>query len=200
MNKETTFLPIIDVEFTFDPEPSAQYSMSPENKCRWPRRKVLVPQIREADTNELLKSNMIISMLNEKILRNDIGRLFAVVQFGDDQFKVTQNDIIVVEDAQYFRVGDRIKIEKVSYYVHTYSSISSLESANVEATVVEKTFSETKMHFTMIGGKNVRILKKSKLVVFYTHVDFELDITKKIDNDQLLTKGDVLNKSCTATL
>ncbi|KRZ69882.1 39S ribosomal protein L21, mitochondrial [Trichinella papuae] len=41
------------------------------------------------------------------------GRLFAIVKFDDEQFKVTEEDIIIVQGSYAFKVGDKIRLEKV---------------------------------------------------------------------------------------
>uniref|UniRef100_A0A915K8I1 Uncharacterized protein n=1 Tax=Romanomermis culicivorax TaxID=13658 RepID=A0A915K8I1_ROMCU len=51
----------------------------------------------------------------------------------------------------------------------------------------------------MYDRKNIQTFEtyravKSELVVFYGRVDFEVDITRKIDNDKSMTKYDVLKE------
>uniref|UniRef100_A0A915IQM1 Uncharacterized protein n=1 Tax=Romanomermis culicivorax TaxID=13658 RepID=A0A915IQM1_ROMCU len=45
------------------------------------------------------------------------------------------------------------------------------------------------------SGRDLKSKLKLESVVFYGHVDFEVDIMKKIDNDKLMTKDDVLKET-----
>jgi large subunit ribosomal protein L21 len=55
----------------------------------------------------------IISKVNNQLLQQNEGRLFAVVHICGKQFKVTTEDIIIVEGNWAPQVGDHIKLEKV---------------------------------------------------------------------------------------
>ncbi|KRY16422.1 39S ribosomal protein L21, mitochondrial [Trichinella patagoniensis] len=57
--------------------------------------------------------NEIIAEVNEQIKNHSHGRLFAIVKFGDEQFKVTEEDIIIVQGSYPFKVGDKIRLEKI---------------------------------------------------------------------------------------
>jgi len=129
-----------------------------------PKRR-LVPVVQKIipDTAELAMSNSVLEHVNNEINKNQ-GRTFAVVQLENDQFKVTEGDVITVEKPQHYTVGDKIHLRKVllagsnDFTIFGQPLISN-EHINVTATVIEKTFSESRMNFTMIGGKNVRIMK-----------------------------------------
>ncbi|XP_003378387.1 phosphoprotein phosphatase 1, partial [Trichinella spiralis] len=54
-----------------------------------------------------LKKNFASSVATEST------KLFAIVKFGDEQFKVTEEDIIIVEGSYPFKVGDKIRLEKI---------------------------------------------------------------------------------------
>ncbi len=45
-------------------------------------------------------------------------RLFAVVHLCDKQFKITQEDIILLHDNRPFDIGDQIRLEKVRIFVY----------------------------------------------------------------------------------
>lgn len=53
------------------------------------------------------------AMVNEAIVDPAVGRLFAVIQVAGKQYKITTDDIIVVEGFFVPEVGDRIRLEKV---------------------------------------------------------------------------------------
>jgi large subunit ribosomal protein L21 len=54
-----------------------------------------------------------ISKVNNQLLQQKEGRLFAVVHVCGKQFKVTTEDLIIVEGNWAPQVGDQIKLEKV---------------------------------------------------------------------------------------
>lgn len=47
------------------------------------------------------------------MLRNDIGRLFAVVHINGVQRKITEEDVLVLQKPMAANVGDRIVLNKV---------------------------------------------------------------------------------------
>ncbi|KRZ44923.1 39S ribosomal protein L21, mitochondrial [Trichinella pseudospiralis] len=57
--------------------------------------------------------NEIIAEVNEQIKNHSHSRLFAIIKFDDEQFKVTEEDIIIVQGSYAFKVGDKIRLEKV---------------------------------------------------------------------------------------
>ncbi|XP_046995358.1 39S ribosomal protein L21, mitochondrial [Schistocerca americana] len=100
----------------------------------------------------------VISRVNEQIETSKHGRLFAVVHLCGKQFKVTDEDIILVEGYWPPAVGDRIRLEKVMLvggadFTLIGRPLLSPNLVNVEATVIEKTLSHTKTHFRKIRRK-----------------------------------------------
>jgi large subunit ribosomal protein L21 len=55
----------------------------------------------------------IITKVNNQLLQQNEGRLFAVVHVCGKQFKVTTEDLIIVEGNWAPQIGDQIKLEKV---------------------------------------------------------------------------------------
>lgn len=99
--------------------------------------------------------------INNQIATEKAGRLFAVVHICGKQFKVTTNDIIVVQGYWPPNPGDELKLEKVIIVGGADFSligrpIISNELVNVDATVIEKTFSTTKTHFKYKPRKQFR--------------------------------------------
>lgn len=90
--------------------------------------------------------------INNQIATNKTGRMFAVVQVCGKQFKVTENDIIIVEGFWPPNIGDRLKLEKVLLVGSTDFTlvgrpILNRELVSVDVTVIEKTLSHTKTRF-----------------------------------------------------
>lgn len=61
------------------------------------------------------QSYVIENISNE--LTNTSKRLFAVIYINEKQFKVSQDDIIHLEGNVPLDVGERIKLEKVSWFI-----------------------------------------------------------------------------------
>lgn len=53
--------------------------------------------------------------VNELIARGRYGRLFAVVHFASHQWKVTAEDLILIENELDLECGERIRLEKVRF-------------------------------------------------------------------------------------
>jgi large subunit ribosomal protein L21 len=62
----------------------------------------------------------IISKVNNQLLQQNEGRLFAVVHICGKQFKVTTEDLIIIEGNWAPQLGDQIKLEKVDVPVNLY--------------------------------------------------------------------------------
>lgn len=55
----------------------------------------------------------VVRKVNELIARGQYGRLFAVVHFASHQWKVTSEDLILIENDLDIKCGERIRMEKV---------------------------------------------------------------------------------------
>lgn len=75
----------------------------------------------------------IVQKVNELIATGQYGRLFAVVHFASRQWKVTSEDLILLNNDIPAECGDRIRMEKVSFilaialssYIRHISLVSS---------------------------------------------------------------------------
>lgn len=99
--------------------------------------------------------------INKQIATNKTGRLFAVVQVCGKQFKVTENDIIIIEGFWPPNIGDHLKLEKVMLIGSTDFTlvgrpILNRELVSVNALVIEKTLSHTKTRFRFRKRKQYR--------------------------------------------
>jgi len=104
------------------------------------------------------------------------GRLFAVIYLGGHQWKVTTEDILVVQGHMHFDVGDRIRLEKVLLVGGENFSLigrpllpSNLIS--IEATVIEKTRSSTFLDYFHIPRKSTNILKFRRYPYNYIRIN-----------------------------
>nr|CAD7258218.1 unnamed protein product [Timema shepardi] len=94
----------------------------------------------------------VIARVNAQLEQQTQGRLFAVVHAGGKQFKVTPEDIIIVEGYWPPLFGDIITLDKVllvgaSDFTLIGRPILSPELVCVSATVIEKSLSHIKTHF-----------------------------------------------------
>lgn len=92
----------------------------------------------------------VVTAVNSIISAQDFGRLFAVVHFAGRQWKVTDEDLILVENHIEAECGDRIRMEKVLLvgaqdFTLVGRPLLGKELVRVEATVIEKTESRPKV-------------------------------------------------------
>ncbi|XP_069023194.1 large ribosomal subunit protein bL21m [Embiotoca jacksoni] len=112
----------------------------------WPKQTRSVPAEEERNRHAT-----VVSTVNQRIKRQDFGRLFAVVHFAGRQWKVTDEDLIMIENHIEAECGERIKMEKVLLVgAEDFTLIGrpmlGRELVRVEATVIEKTESWPKVH------------------------------------------------------
>ncbi|XP_010220308.1 PREDICTED: 39S ribosomal protein L21, mitochondrial [Tinamus guttatus] len=93
------------------------------------------------------------------IATGQYGRLFAVVHFASKQWKVTAEDLIMMDNVLEAECGDRIRMEKVLLvgaddFTLIGRPLLGKELVRVEATVIEKTESWPKI--------NMRFRKRRK--------------------------------------
>ncbi|XP_070779892.1 large ribosomal subunit protein bL21m [Enoplosus armatus] len=112
----------------------------------WPQQTILVPEEEERSRHAA-----VVSTVNQRINQQDCGRLFAVVHFAGRQWKVTDEDLILIENHIEAECGERIRMEKVLMvgaedFTLIGRPLLGKELARVEATVIEKTESWPKVH------------------------------------------------------
>ncbi|KAH0621032.1 hypothetical protein JD844_022035 [Phrynosoma platyrhinos] len=100
------------------------------------------------DDSECRESDVLVTKVvqkvNELIATGQYGRLFAVVHFASRQWKVTSEDLILIENHIPAECGDRIRIEKVllvgaDNFTLLGKPVLGKDLVRVEATVIEKT-------------------------------------------------------------
>jgi len=135
----------------------------PQHKedTRVSEQEVIPPYDNSEDVKE---SRDVLERVNSQIQGQEHGRLFAVIWVAGKQFKVTSEDIIIVQGFWPPQIGDRVRFEKVllvgaSDFSLVGRPLVSRNVARVEGTVIEKTLSYTKLHFILKKRKNYRRLK-----------------------------------------
>ncbi|XP_012521068.1 PREDICTED: 39S ribosomal protein L21, mitochondrial isoform X1 [Propithecus coquereli] len=109
----------------------------------------------------------VVGKVNELIATGQYGRLFAVVHFAGHQWKVTSEDLILVENGPDVACGERIRLEKVllvgaENFTLLGKPLLGKDLVRIEATVIERTESWPKINMKFKRRKNYR-KKKSKL-------------------------------------
>ncbi|VDM95463.1 unnamed protein product [Thelazia callipaeda] len=99
----------------------------------------------------------------ERECSQENSRLFAVVYINKRQFKVSENDLIVLYDNIPLDVGDKIKLEKIlavggKNFTLFGRPLIHFPVVTVNATVVEKTTSYPNLRYLMINHAKVRIM------------------------------------------
>lgn len=96
--------------------------------------------------------NDVVSKVNNQIINKSHGRLFAVIHLLNRQWKITAEDVLVLEGFWPPNVGDTIRLEKVLLVGSSDFSLVGRpllrpDLVNIQATVIEKRLSHTKTHF-----------------------------------------------------
>ncbi|KAM7165207.1 large ribosomal subunit protein bL21m [Macrochelys suwanniensis] len=103
------------------------------------------PEVKLPDPTEEAKYHTeVVQKVNEMIATGQYGRLFAVVHFASKQWKVTSEDLILMENVLPAECGDRIRLEKVLMvgaddFTLIGKPLLGKDLVRVEATVIEKT-------------------------------------------------------------
>ena len=101
-----------------------------------------------AEANE--KTEEVWSLVNKQIETNSYGRLFAVVMLGWHQHKLTAGDVLMVNHDVGAKPGQKIKLDKILLvgskdFTLIGRPLLPRDLLSVEATVVEKNLSQTKV-------------------------------------------------------
>ncbi|XP_023857433.1 large ribosomal subunit protein bL21m-like isoform X1 [Salvelinus sp. IW2-2015] len=110
---------------------------------------------------------VVLENVNTLLAKEDYGRLFAVVHFASRQWKVTNEDLIFIENHIDAECGDQIRLEEVllvggEEFTLIGRPLLGRDLVRVEATVIEKTESWPKVH--MRFWKRHRYQKKIIIV------------------------------------
>ncbi|KAL2748330.1 hypothetical protein V1477_003615 [Vespula maculifrons] len=153
-----------------------------------PKHQVEVPEHNE-EKEKLMKD--VIKEINKQIATDRVGRLFAIVHICGKQFKITENDIIIMQGYWPPTIGDKLKLEKVllvggTDFTLVGRPILNRELVSIDATVIEKTLSHTKYHFRMKKRKQYRRLnfyriQHTMLRINSISINGNIDKTKEVE-------------------
>ncbi|KAJ8391366.1 hypothetical protein AAFF_G00089960 [Aldrovandia affinis] len=110
----------------------------------WPEVPIIDPM------EEVKQHQEVVQKINSSLASREYGRLFAVVHFASRQWKITNEDLILIENHIDADCGDRIRLEKVLLiggedFTLIGRPLLSGDLVRVEATVIEKTESSPKV-------------------------------------------------------
>uniref|UniRef100_A0A914UWH4 Large ribosomal subunit protein bL21m n=1 Tax=Plectus sambesii TaxID=2011161 RepID=A0A914UWH4_9BILA len=113
----------------------------------------------------------VVDLVEQQVATGNTGRLFAVVHMDGQQFKVTENDVIILHHNRPLDIGDRIRLEKVLMVGAKDFSLFGrpllpAKLAEVEATVIEKTLTSADPRFHMVPAKNFHHLLCMSIACF----------------------------------
>ncbi|KAL9849856.1 large ribosomal subunit protein bL21m [Geothlypis trichas] len=110
------------------------------------------PEVKLPDPVEEAKYHAeVVQKVNGLISAGHYGRLFAVVHFASKQWKITSEDLIMMDNVLEAECGDRIRMEKVLLvgaddFTLVGRPLLGKDLVRVEATVIEKTESWPKVN------------------------------------------------------
>lgn len=136
-------------------------------------------------------SDSIIKTVNEAVSQNN--RLFAVVHVCGKQFKVTDNDLILIDGYWPPNVGDRIKLQKVLLaggkdFTLIGRPVLDQDTVNVTATVVDKDLSHTRTNFKRLKRKQymrINFVRKEITMLRINSVNITQNIGNKKDVQEI---------------
>ncbi|XP_050027066.2 large ribosomal subunit protein bL21m [Dermacentor andersoni] len=106
-------------------------------------------------SDDIEETRRVLESVNAQIAGNTTGRLFAIVFIHGKQFKVTAEDLVLVHADMPVDIGDSLRLEKVLMvgardFTLLGRPLLDRGLVRVDATVVEKTLSQTKRNFICI--------------------------------------------------
>ncbi|KAH8021789.1 hypothetical protein HPB51_016868 [Rhipicephalus microplus] len=106
-------------------------------------------------SNDVEETRRVLESVNAQIADDTTGRLFAVVYIHGKQFKVTPEDLVLVQADMPVDIGDSLRLEKVLLvgardFTLLGRPLLHRNLVRVDATVVEKSLSQTKRNFVYI--------------------------------------------------
>ncbi|KQK74167.1 ras-related and estrogen-regulated growth inhibitor-like protein [Amazona aestiva] len=150
------------------------------------------PEVKLPDPVEEAKYHAeVVRRVNGLIAAGHYGRLFAVVHFASKQWKVTSEDLIMMDNVLEAECGDRIRMEKVLLvgaddFTLIGRPLLGKELVRVEATVIEKTESWPKINVRFRKKRNYQ--RTQTLTVRFITRRFIGDYDPTLDPSPTLTR------------
>ncbi|KAK7169913.1 hypothetical protein R3I94_000222 [Phoxinus phoxinus] len=161
LSRATTKRGLVPALTRFQSSPASYVPPTSLSRPPWPELPVFDPE------EEGKRHQVVVEKVKGLIEKGEYGRLFAVVHFAARQWKVTNEDLILIENHIDAACGDRIRMEKVllvggSDFTLIGKPLLSCDLVQVHATVIEKTESWPMVH--MRFWKRHRFQKKRIII------------------------------------
>lgn len=119
------------------------------NRVNYPAHQESVKDTAESDK---AFSEDTFKLINDQVAKGEEGRLFAVVHVTGKQFKITQDDIVILQGYWPPQIGDKIRLDKVllaggSDFTLIGRPVLPPGLVSVLATVIDKDLSQVKTRF-----------------------------------------------------
>lgn len=130
-------------------------NVSSQSQCDVYSTQPLVGTLTEStDDDDQKISHEVIDCVNNQINSGTHGRLFAVVHLAGKQFKITAEDMILVQANMPANIGEKLVLEKILLvgskdFTLVGHPLLSKDMIRIEATVIEKTLSHVLSYFRM---------------------------------------------------
>lgn len=82
-----------------------------------------------------------VSKVNSQIEKKSHGRLFAVIHLANKQWKITPEDVLVVDGYWPPNVGDSIRLEKVRGVFHSHKLLLA-NNLTIEFSLIRSSWSD----------------------------------------------------------
>ncbi|KAH7947709.1 39S ribosomal protein L21, mitochondrial [Rhipicephalus sanguineus] len=120
-----------------------------------PRLSVVEGSVVSSSDDAAEETRRVLDSVNAQIADDSTGRLFAVVYVHGKQFKVTAEDLVLVQADMPVDIGDSLRLEKVLLvgardFTLLGRPLLDRSLVRVDATVVEKSLSQTKRNFVYV--------------------------------------------------
>uniref|UniRef100_A0A1B6CM71 Large ribosomal subunit protein bL21m n=1 Tax=Clastoptera arizonana TaxID=38151 RepID=A0A1B6CM71_9HEMI len=150
-------------------------------------------EVVEVDSKDKQITHETIAHINNQICRGEEGRLFAVIYILGKQYKVTQEDVVVVGGYWAPDIGDQIKFEKVmllggSDFTLIGRPILPSNLVSVTATVIDKDLSHVKTRFFKRRRKQfkrINFIRNYQTMIRINEVRVVGEVNKRMDVEGL---------------
>ncbi|KAF2358906.1 Ribosomal protein L21-like [Trinorchestia longiramus] len=143
----------------------------------------------------------VVEQVNKQLEEGRAGRLFAVVHVAGQQFIIKSEDLIIIKGHWAPKLGESIRLEKVLLMGgRDFSLIGRpllpLDQVYVDATVVEKTLSNTKIWFVTIPRGDFKRTKYIRESLTYLRIN-RVCVLNKVNElpDVERIKGTVISQA-----
>lgn len=141
----------------------------------------------------------LIEKIENVCVSKDTGRLFAVVHIDKQQRKITTEDLLVINGFFPPQIGDKIRLEKVLMvggkdFTLTGTPLLSQDLVKVEATVIEKTLSNIKVHYEKVKKlQRFKLLQSPQTVIVINSIEVDPFALQDQQDNMVEDQAEIIN-------